>query len=301
MTTGHSTPNAAKSRIATTMGKAKIFSEAMPFIKAFRDSIVVIKYGGSAMVDRDLRDTFADDVAMLHFVGIKPVIVHGGGPHISRAMGQQGIEPQWMDGLRVTDEETIRVVQTTLAGEVNPDIVRLINAHGSVAIGVNGLDANLFVARPRDPRLGFVGEVTEVNPGLITGLIAQGYVPVVAPLARGEDGRPYNLNADTAAGALARALGARKLVYLTDVEGLYRDLGDEDSLIARIVAPDLKTLLESGSVSSGMLPKLESCIAAVDAGVERVHILDGRVQHALLLEIFTPEGIGTMITKEPVP
>ena len=301
MATGHSTPSAAKSRIATTMGKARIFSEAMPFIKAFRDSIVVIKYGGSAMVDGDLRDTFADDVAMLHFVGIKPVIVHGGGPHISRAMGQQGIEPQWMDGLRVTDEETIRVVQTTLAGEVNPDIVRLINAHGSVAIGVNGLDANLFVARPRDPRLGFVGEVTEVNPGLITGLIAQGYVPVVAPLARGEDGRPYNLNADTAAGALAQALGARKLVYLTDVEGLYRDLGDEDSLIARIVAPDLRTLVESGSVSSGMLPKLESCIAAIEAGVERVHILDGRVQHALLLEIFTPEGIGTMITKEPVP
>ena len=301
MATGHSTPHAAKPRIATTMGKARIFSEAMPFIKAFRDTVVVIKYGGSAMVDEDLRDTFADDVAMLHYVGIKPVIVHGGGPHISRAMGQQGIEPQWMDGLRVTDEETIRVVQTTLAGEINPDIVRLINAHGSVAIGVNGLDANLFVARPRDPRLGFVGEVTEVNPGLISGLIAQGYVPVVAPLARGEDGRPYNLNADTAAGALAQALGAKKLVYLTDVEGLYRDLGDEDSLIARIVSPDLRTLLESGSVSSGMLPKLESCIAAIEAGVERVHILDGRVQHALLLEIFTPEGIGTMITKVPVP
>jgi acetylglutamate kinase len=283
------------------MGKAKIFSEAMPFIKAFRDTVVVIKYGGSAMVDENLRDTFADDVAMLHYVGIKPVIVHGGGPHISRAMGQQGIEPQWMDGLRITDEATIRVVQTTLAGEINPDIVRLINAHGSVAIGVNGLDANLFVARPRDPRLGFVGEVSEVNPTLITGLLAQGYVPVVAPLARGEDGRPYNLNADTAAGALAVALGAKKLVYLTDVEGLYRDLGDEDSLIARIVAPDLRTLVGSGSVSSGMLPKLESCIKAIESGVERVHMLDGRVQHALLLEIFTPEGIGTMITKDPVP
>ena len=301
MATGHSSPSASKTRIANSMGKARIFSEAMPFIKSFRDTIVVIKYGGSAMVDEDLRDTFADDVAMLHFVGIKPVIVHGGGPHISRAMGQQGIEPQWMDGLRVTDEETIRVVQTTLAGEINPDIVRLINAHGSVAIGVNGLDANLFVARPRDPKLGFVGEVTEVNPGLISGLIDQGYVPVVAPLARGEDGRPYNVNADTAAGALAEALGAKKLVYLTDVEGLYRDLGDEDSLIARIISPDLRTLVGSGSVSSGMLPKLESCIHAIEAGVERVHILDGRVQHALLLEIFTPEGIGTMITRDVVP
>jgi acetylglutamate kinase len=301
MATGHGSPDAAKSRIATTMGKARIFSEAMPFIKAFRNTIVVIKYGGSAMVDESLRDTFADDVAMLHFVGIKPVIVHGGGPHISRAMGQRGIEPQWMDGLRVTNDETIRVVQTTLAGEINPDIVRLINAHGSVAIGVNGLDANLFVARPRDPRLGFVGEVTEVNPTLVTGLLAQGYVPVVAPLARGEDGKAYNLNADTAAGALAEALGAKKLVYLTDVEGLYRDLGDEDSLIARIVGPDLRSLIGTGSVSAGMLPKLESCVSAIDAGVERVHILDGRVQHALLLEIFTPEGIGTMITKEPVP
>ena len=301
MATGHSTPHHGKPRIAATMGKARIFSEAMPFIKAFRDTTVVIKYGGSAMVDEDLRNTFADDVAMLHYVGIRPVIVHGGGPHISRAMGQRGIEPQWLDGLRITDADTIRVVQSTLAGEINPDIVRLVNAHGSVAIGVNGLDANLFVARPKDDRLGFVGEVTQVNPGLVSALQDGGYVPVVAPLARGEDGHPYNLNADTAAAALAVALGAVKLVYLTDVEGLYRDLGDEDSLISRITVPELRRLVASGSVSAGMLPKLTSCIDAVDGGVSRVHILDGRVQHALLLEIFTPEGIGTMVTMEPQP
>lgn len=298
---GHTTPSPAKPRIASTMGKAGIFSQALPFIRSFRGTTMVIKYGGSAMVDEDLRETFADDVAMLHYVGIKPVIVHGGGPHISAAMGQRGIEPQWVDGLRVTDDETIRVVQSTLIGEVNPDIVRLVNNHGSVATGVSGLDANLFVAEPQDERLGFVGNVKSVNADLIHALQGQGYVPVVAPIARGTDGKTYNVNADTAAGALAAALGASKLVYLTDVEGLYRDLADHDSLISRITTPELEELIESGSVSQGMLPKLRSCVEAVGGGVERVHILDGRMQHALLLEVFTPEGIGTMITEVPVP
>jgi len=299
--TGHSTPSSGKPRIASTMGKAAIFSAALPFIRRFRGTTVVIKYGGSAMVDESLRNTFADDVAMLHYVGINPIIVHGGGPQISAAMGQRGIEPQWHEGLRVTDAETIRVVQSTLVGEINPDIVRLVNNHGAVATGVSGLDANLFVAEPQDERLGFVGKVTEVNVALIENLRRQGYVPVVAPIARGEDGKTYNLNADTAAGALAAALGASKLVYLTDVEGLYRDLGDENSLIARITTPELSELLDEGSVSAGMLPKLRSCVDAIEAGVQQVHILDGRVQHALLLEIFTPEGIGTMITKVPIP
>jgi acetylglutamate kinase len=283
------------------MGKAGIFSEALPFIRRFRSTTVVIKYGGSAMVDETLRETFADDVAMLHYVGINPIIVHGGGPHISRAMGQQGIEPQWIEGLRVTDEHTMRVVQATLVGEINPDIVRLVNNHGSVAAGVSGLDANLFLAEPEDERLGFVGRVTDVDTGLIDGLQTQGYVPVVAPIARGKDGKTYNVNADIAAGALASALGAQKLVYLTDVEGLYRDLGDHDSLISRITSSELKGLIDSGSVSRGMLPKLRSAIDAINAGVDQVHILDGRMQHAVLLEIFTPEGIGTMITKEARP
>jgi len=301
MATGHSTPHPVKARIAKTMGKAAIFSEALPFIKRFRAETIVIKYGGSAMVNEDLRSTFADDVAMLHYVGIKPVIVHGGGPHISAAMGQRGIEPQWLDGLRVTDAATIRVVQATLAGEINPDIVRLLNAHGAVAAGVNGLDGNLFVAEPKDERLGFVGNVTQINPGLIHSLQGEGYVPIVAPLARGEDGHAYNLNADTAAALLATALHARKLVYLTDVEGLYRDLGDEDSLIARAIVPELEEMMAGQGVSAGMRPKLQSAIDAIRGGVERVHILDGRVQHAVLLEIFTPEGIGTMITAQPEP
>lgn len=298
MNTGHSAPTPVKQRIAQTMGKARIFSEAMPFIKKYRDATVIIKYGGAAMVDDELRETFADDVALLHYVGIRPIIVHGGGPHISRAMGQRGMEPVWVDGLRVTDAETIKVVQSALIGEVNPDIVRLVNAHGSLAAGVSGLDGNLLLAAPRDERLGFVGEITEVDPSILLGLQAQGYVPVVAPLARGIDGKPYNVNADTAAAAIAVAVGATKLVYLTDVEGLYRDLGDADSLISVIDVDGLRRLIAEGAVSAGMLPKLESCLHAIDNGVERAHILDGRIQHSVLLEIFTPEGIGTMVTKE---
>jgi len=294
--TGHTTPHPAKPRIATTMGKAGIFSEALPFIQKFRGTTVVIKYGGAAMVDESLRGTFADDVAMLHFVGIKPVIVHGGGPHISKAMQQMGIEPEWVDGLRVTSSDAMRVVQATLVGEVNPDIVRLINNHGPVATGVSGLDANLFLAEPYSQTHGFVGKVVEVNAALVENLQDQGYVPVVAPIARGNDGKTYNLNADTAAGALATALGASKLVFLTDVEGLYRDLGDQNSLIPKITTGGLTELLESGSISSGMVPKLKACVSAVDSGVQSAHILDGRIQHSLLLEVFTPEGIGTMIT-----
>ncbi len=288
-------PDLAKSRIARTMGRAKVLMEAMPYIQEFKGKVFVIKYGGSAMADETLRQTFAGDVALLALVGLRPVIVHGGGPHITRAMGQAGVEPEWVDGLRVTDAETIRVVQTTLAGEINPDIVRLLGSHGAMASGLTGIDGSLFVATPLDPKLGFVGEITRVNPELVRRMIAEGVVPVVAPLALGEDGHVYNLNADTAAGALAEALGAEKLVYLTDVEGLYRDLGDRDSLIQRVTVQGLRDLVNSGSVSKGMLPKLDSCISALEAGIHHAHILDGRVQHALLLEIFTREGIGTMV------
>ena len=282
------------------MGKARIFSEALPFIKQFRGTTAVVKIGGSAMVDEALRATFADDVAMLHYVGIRPVVVHGGGPHITRAMRARGIEPQWSGGLRVTDAETIKIVQSTLAGEINPDIVRLINAHGSLAAGVSGFDGNLFVARPMSTELGYVGKLIEVDPGLVIDLQDRGYVPVVAPLARGDDGTPYNVNADSAASALSLALNAPKLLYLTDVEGIYEDVEDEASLLSRSTVSELRDLVSRGAVSSGMLPKVEACIAAVEGGVARTHILDGRVQHALLLEIFTREGIGTMITADEV-
>lgn len=296
MTTGHGAPAPAKARIANSMGKAKILMEALPYIREFRGRTVVVKYGGSTMEDPDLRASFAGDITLLATVGIHPVIVHGGGPQISSAMERDGIVPTWLDGLRVTDEDTIKVVQRVLVGEVNADIVRLLGGHGARAIGVSGLDAGLLTARQRDPKLGYVGEIEAVNADLLRRLIAEGLVPVVAPIARGADGNVYNTNADTAAGAIASALGAQKLVYLTDVEGLYRDAEDPSTVIARTTPDELREMLPG--IEGGMVPKLRSVVDALDSGVRQAHVLDGRVQHALLLEIFTPEGVGTMITEE---
>lgn len=291
---GHSKPDAQKTRIANSMGRARILMEALPYIKQFRNTTVVIKYGGSAMEDPALRESFAGDVTLLSMVGIRPVVVHGGGPQISAAMAAEGIEPTWVDGLRVTDAATIGVVQRTLVGVINPEIVRFLNGRGASAIGINGLDADLFRAVAHDERLGFVGSITSVNTRLIQGMLDQGLVPVVASIARGDDGEVYNVNADTAAGTLARALRAQKLVYLTDVEGVYRRVDDPSTLISRMGLDDLRKLLDD--TSGGMLPKLRSVAEALEDGVSQAHILDGRVQHALLLEVFTSEGIGTMVT-----
>ena len=296
MATGHTAPTPHRSRIASTMAKAKVLTESMPYIREFAGSTVVVKYGGSAMVDDALRSSFAGDIALLELVGLRPVVVHGGGPHITRAMARAGVEPRWVDGLRVTDAATIRVVQATLAGEINPDIVRLLSGHGIKAVGFTGLDGGLLTSTQKDPDLGFVGEIVRVDPDLIDGMLDRRVVPVVAPLARGIDGSVHNINADTAAGALAGAMKARKLIYLTDVEGLYRDLDDDNSLIESMSTSEVRDLLETGSVSAGMIPKLKSCINALENGVSQAHILDGRIQHAMLLEVFTPEGIGTMIT-----
>lgn len=293
---GHTQPTESRTRIAATMGKARILSEAMPYIRRFAGALVVIKYGGSAMVDPELQDSFAADVTLLSLVGLKPIIVHGGGPQISGAMAQAGIEPRWKDGLRVTDEETIKVVQGVLAGQVNPEIVKLLVGHGANAAGVTGVDGGLLTAEPRDPELGFVGKVTRLDPTMLDGMLERNIVPVIAPIARGDDGNIYNLNADTAAGAIAGRLGAHKLIYLTDVEGLYRDASDPSTVISRIRLGEMKELLPS--LEGGMVPKIESSVAALDAGVRQAHILDGRLQHSLLLEIFTPEGIGTMLTHD---
>jgi acetylglutamate kinase len=278
------------------MGKARILMEALPYIQAFRGRTVVIKYGGSTMEDGSLHHSFAGDVTLLAMVGIRPVIVHGGGPQISQAMKTEGITPQWIDGLRVSDQATVRVVQRVLAGEINPDLVRLLNRHGCPAVGLTGLDAGLFSAVPKDPRLGFVGEVAAVNVELIADLVDDGLVPVIAPLGRGDDGEVYNLNADTAAGALARSLGAQKLVYLTDVEGVRARPDDPTTVISRMTTTELSDLLSGQAIEGGMRPKLASCLDALSGGVAQAHILDGRIQHSLLLEIFTPEGIGTMVT-----
>lgn len=295
MTTGHSRPDPAKSRIATGMGKASILMEALPYIQRFGGKVVVVKYGGSIMTDPDLSHTFAGDVSLLAAVGIRPIIVHGGGPQISKAMEAEGIEPNFVDGLRVTDAATMRVVQRMLVGEVNADIVAMLGGHGASAIGVSGTDAGLLQAVPKDPRLGYVGEIGEVNTTLLESLLDDGLVPVVAPIALGDDGHTYNVNADTAAAAIASALNAQKLVYLTDVEGVYADAGDPTTLIQRMDLDELTTTIEE--MSGGMLPKLISVAGALRAGVRRAHILDGRVQHVVLLEMFTRAGVGTMMTQ----
>ena len=293
MTTGHSSPSESRTRIAATMGKARILLEAMPYIRRFAGETIVVKYGGSAMVDQALADSFAADITLLSLVGLRPVVVHGGGPQISSAMERAGVEPRWVDGLRITDAATMAVVQEVLAGTVNPSIVLDLVSQGANAVGVTGIDGGLLLAEPRDPALGFVGRVTSVNTALVEGLLSQGVVPVIAPIARGGDGAVYNLNADTAAAAIARALGARKLVYLTDVEGLYADYTRPETFISKLSVDEARALLPS--IEGGMRPKVESSIQAIDGGVGEAHILDGRVQHAVLLEVFTPEGIGTMI------
>lgn len=296
MATGHVAPDPVRPRIAVTMAKATILMEALPYLQEYRGKTVVIKYGGSAMNDEHLRHSFAGDVTLMSLVGIRPVVVHGGGPRITATLRSMGLESRWIDGLRVTDQETMEVVQSVLAGIVNPDIVRLLTGHEARAVGMTGIDGGMLSVRRKDERLGFVGEIDRVDTGILRQVLDAGFVPVVAPIGRGsDDGRLYNVNADTAAGAIAAALGAEKLVYLTDVEGVYEEPANQEGLMESLTLSELKGLLEAEIVEGGMLPKLESCVAAMEEGVHRAHILDGRVQHAVLLEIFTPEGIGTMI------
>lgn len=291
--------------LTETRQKAGTLIEALPYIKAYAGKIVVIKYGGHAMTEESLRSAFAEDVALMRLVGIHPVVVHGGGPQISAAMKKLGKEPVFVEGHRVTDAETVEIARMVLVGQVNRDIVGLINAHGDLATGISGEDANLLTTErkvgPSNQDLGQVGEVVAVRPGILTNLIRDDFVPIIAPIGCSVDGELHNVNADTAAGAIATALGAEKLIYLTDVEGLYEDLGDTDSLISSLDESQLDDLIISGKLSAGMLPKITSCAAALKTGVHRAHILDGRVHHAILLEVFTPEGIGTMVTADGSP
>jgi acetylglutamate kinase len=273
--------------------KANILVEALPYIRRFAGRTVVVKYGGNAM-GSDL-SLFAEDVVLLHSVGIKVVVVHGGGPQIKAMLDKLGIASRFVDGLRVTDAETLDVVRMVLVGKVNRDIVGALNQHGPVAVGVSGEDATLLQVTAASPELGYVGEVQEVSTGVLDRLLAQDLVPVVATIGVDEVGQSYNINADTAAGAIAEALGAEKLVYLTDIEGIRRDVADPGSLISEVTADELQALIADGTVTEGMIPKVASCVAAVKGGVGHAHILDGRVPHALLLEIFTDEGIGTMV------
>jgi acetylglutamate kinase len=277
------------------MEKAAVLAEALPYIQEFAGKVVVIKYGGHAMDDPALADLFAQDVVLMRHVGMSPVVVHGGGPQISDLMQRLGKEPEFVDGLRVTDAETVDIVRMALVGKVNREIVASVNRHGSYAVGLSGEDAGLISVVMRDERLGFVGDVTGIDASIVHRLLNEEMIPVIATIGVDEAGQAYNINADTVAGAIAEALGAEKLVYLTDVAGLYADYPDESTLISRVDVAGIAELESAGKVSAGMIPKLDSCVAALRNGVGRAHILDGRVPHALLLEFFTREGIGTMI------
>jgi acetylglutamate kinase len=278
--------------------KASILVEALPYIRRFWGRVVVVKYGGSALheSDRDGLASFATDIVLMRSVGMRPLVVHGGGPQIGALMTRLGKVPEFVDGLRVTDAETLDIARMVLVGKVNRDIVSAINVHAPLAVGVSGEDAGLISAQARDPQLGFVGDVVAVNPDLLNRLLAEDLIPVVATIGSDPQGQAYNINADTAAGAIAEAVNAAKLVYLTDVDGIRRDASDPATRISSATPSELDTLVESGAVAGGMIPKVVSCIRAVNGSVGQGHILDGRQEHALLLEIFTREGVGTMVT-----
>ncbi len=284
------------------LAKAATLVEALPWLERFHGTIVVIKYGGHAMTDPGAMRSFAEDVVFLRYGGLKPVIVHGGGPQITAHLDRLGIASEFRAGLRVTTPETMEIVRMVLVGQVNGDIVRLVNAHGSFGVGLSGDDGGLFTAEKRQLRvdgsevdLGMVGNVAAVDAGAVHALLADGRMPIVATVGRGKDGAVYNLNADTAAAALAVALQAQKLVVLTDVEGLYADCPAGD-VISQISANAVEALLPA--LSAGMIPKMEACLTAVRGGVPQAHILDGRLAHAVLLEVFTDAGVGTMVLPE---
>jgi acetylglutamate kinase len=283
--------------------RAATLVEALPYIRRFAGQVVVVKYGGNALAgssDHDALALFAQDIVLMRQVGMRPVVVHGGGPQISDLMQRLGKQAEFRDGLRVTDAETVDIVRMVLIGQVNPQLVAAINVHGPLAVGVSGEDAGLIGASMRDSRLGFVGDVTSINPTILNGLLDDGFIPVVATIGTDATGQAYNINADTVAGAIAEALGAEKLVYLTDIEGLRSKVDDPASLIRQTTPDDLDALVADGTIAGGMIPKVASCVQAVRHGVRRAHILDGRIAHVLLLEIFTDEGIGTMVSSDHV-
>jgi acetylglutamate kinase len=276
--------------------RAGVLLEALPYIQRFRGATVVVKFGGNAMVDEQLAHHFAADIVLMRAVGLRPVVVHGGGPQIGALMSRLGKEPEFRDGLRVTDAETLDIARMVLVGRVNREIVSAINAHGPLAVGVSGEDAGLIRAGARNPALGFVGDVESVSPAIVERLLAEELIPVVSTIGADEHGQAYNINADTVAGAVAGALGAEKIVYLTDVEGLLADVGDPSSLVSTVDVATLEANIASGMLSGGMIPKVQACIDAVRAGVRSAHILDGRVPHVVLLALCTDAGVGTMIT-----
>ncbi len=282
------------------LDKAEVLIEALPYIQRFNRKIVVIKYGGSAMLDEELKRNVIKDVVLLKLVGFKPIIVHGGGKEISRWVAKVGKEPKFINGLRVTDKETMEIAEMVLA-KVNKELVAMVESLGVNAVGISGKDGGLLKCQKKQIEggdIGFVGEITKVEPKLLYDLLEKDFLPIIFPVGYGEDGATYNINADDAACAIAEAVDAEKLAFLSDIEGVYKDKDDPSSLISELHVHDAHKLIEEGYVGGGMIPKLKNCIDAIENGVNRVHILDGRIPHSLLLEIFTNKGIGTAILRE---
>lgn len=278
----------------TNAQRAGVLIEALPYIQEYTDKIVVVKYGGNAMISEELREAVMGDIVLLSLIGVRVVLVHGGGPEITEMLSRVGKESSFVDGLRVTDGESMEIVQQVLAGKINKNLVNLLHAKGGRAVGLCGIDGHMIEARAKDARLGFVGEVTDVNPQIILDVLDKGYIPVIATVGCDAAGNSYNINADTAAAKIAAALSAVSLISMTDISGILRDKDDPSTLIHKIYVSDVPELIRGGVISGGMIPKIECCTEAIRRGVERVFIIDGRVPHSILIETLTDEGIGTM-------
>ncbi len=281
----------------TNAQRAEVLTAALPYIRNYRGKLVVIKYGGNAMVNEELKQQVMEDVVLLWLIGVKVVLIHGGGPEISATMNKMGKQAQFIDGLRVTDKETIDIVQMVLAGKVNKDLVNLLQMKGGHAIGLSGLDGGILEAVTRDEKLGFVGDITKVRTQPITDILEKNYIPVISTIASDRQGNTYNINGDTAAAAIAGALNAERLIMMTDIAGILMDKDDPSTLIPSISVSEAKALYANGVISGGMIPKVDCCIDALEKGVENVCIMDGRIPHSILMELLTDEGAGTMVTK----
>lgn len=282
----------------TNSQRAQILTEALPYIKRYNKKIVVVKYGGNAMINEELKQAVMGDIVLLSLIGVKVVLVHGGGPEISQMLTRVGKTSEFVGGLRVTDEETAEIVQMVLAGKINKSLVTFLNGIGGKSIGLCGMDGRMIEAEMLDEKLGYVGEITKVRPQPIFDLLEKGYIPVISTLGVGKDGHVYNINADTAAAHIAGSLNAESLISMTDITGVLRDPNDTDSLIPVLTFQDVEELKQQGIISGGMIPKVECCLTALDKGVKKVFIIDGRVPHSILVETLTDEGIGTMFVKE---
>ena len=283
----------------TNNQRAQVLTEALPYIRSYNGKIVVVKYGGNAMVSEQLREQVMEDMVLLWLVGVKVVLVHGGGPEITDMMNRLGKKPKFIDGLRVTDQETVDIAQMVLAGKVNKTLVKLLEVKGGKAMGISGMDGGLIEARMRNPDLGFVGSIAGVNIEPVMDLLEKGYIPVISTLGCDSEGNTYNINGDTAAACIAGALHAERLIMMTDIAGVLKDRNDPTTLIREMTISEAVKLFEENVIAGGMIPKVECCIDAIHRGVERVIIMDGRVPHSILMEILTDEGAGTMVTADP--